>query len=136
MKITRNLIEDLIPLYLSGEASEDSQKIITEFIDKNPELKYLLDTQEVDLPQIGELKPEKQIKTLKKVKTLSLMKSLLIGIGLFFSLSIFVFTVTSEGEIQWLMLGNNEITMVYACIAILCWLIVYFISRLRSKLTS
>lgn len=136
MQITRDLIEDLIPIYLSGDASEGSKKVIDQFMKENPNLNYLLDVDDIVLPEIHPIKPENEMQTLKKIKALSLVKSLFIGLGLFFSLSIFVFTFSSEDGIKWLMLGDNEITMVYASFALICWLVVYFVSWTRTKISS
>ena len=37
MKITQEVISDLLPLYFSGEASEDTIKLIEIYFDQNPE---------------------------------------------------------------------------------------------------
>lgn len=38
MKITREVITDLLPLYLAGEASKDTQELINEFLQTDPDL--------------------------------------------------------------------------------------------------
>ena len=38
MEISRNTILDLLPLYLSGEASPETQALVEEYLDSNPEL--------------------------------------------------------------------------------------------------
>lgn len=38
MEITRNVILDLLPLYLADEVSEDSRKVIEQFLTTDPEL--------------------------------------------------------------------------------------------------
>jgi len=41
IEITRNIIVDLLPLYLSGEASEESAALVKNYLDNDPELAEL-----------------------------------------------------------------------------------------------
>lgn len=50
MEITRNVILDLLPLYLAGEASEDTRKLIEERMETDPEFSEL-----VTKTELGEL---------------------------------------------------------------------------------
>ncbi len=38
MKITRNVILDLLPLYLAGEVSADTRALVREYLETDPEL--------------------------------------------------------------------------------------------------
>ena len=38
MEITRNVIEDLLPLYLADEASADTRMLVGEYLKTDPEL--------------------------------------------------------------------------------------------------
>ena len=38
MEVTRNVVLDLMPLYLAGEASADSRVLVESFLDTDPEL--------------------------------------------------------------------------------------------------
>jgi len=38
MEITRNVILDLLPLYIEKEASDDTRRIVKEYLEKDPEL--------------------------------------------------------------------------------------------------
>ncbi len=38
MKITRNVIEDLLPLYLAGEVSDDTRALVETYLESDPEL--------------------------------------------------------------------------------------------------
>lgn len=38
MRITRNVIEDLLPLYLANEASADTRTLVDEYLKTDPEL--------------------------------------------------------------------------------------------------
>jgi anti-sigma factor RsiW len=39
MKITRDVVMDLLPLYASGEASADTRAVVEEFLEGDPELR-------------------------------------------------------------------------------------------------
>ena len=45
MDITRNVITDLLPAYLSGDASPDTRALVEEFLRRDPELQRNLDEQ-------------------------------------------------------------------------------------------
>lgn len=38
MKITRNVILDMLPLYIANEASEDTKALVKEYLEADPEL--------------------------------------------------------------------------------------------------
>ena len=51
-KITRNIIVDLLPLYLAGEASDDTRALVEEFLETDKELaKMAKQTTSFDLPK-------------------------------------------------------------------------------------
>ena len=41
-EVTKNVVMDLLPLYLAGEVSEDSSALIRQFIDSNPEMRDII----------------------------------------------------------------------------------------------
>ena len=38
IKVTKNVILDLLPLYIGGEVSEDTETLVREYLDSDPEL--------------------------------------------------------------------------------------------------
>jgi hypothetical protein len=51
MKLTRNVILDLLPLYLSDEASPDTQKLVEQQLEADPDLARLAEEWKQRLPQ-------------------------------------------------------------------------------------
>ena len=52
MKITRNVILDLLPMYLSGEVSEDTRNLVDEYLETDPELDRIVkDPASTGLPE-------------------------------------------------------------------------------------
>jgi hypothetical protein len=51
MEPTRNVILDLLPLYLANEASEDTQTLVKEHLDQDPDLAQLARQWNDNLPE-------------------------------------------------------------------------------------
>jgi len=52
METTRNVILDLLPLYLANEASEDTQTLVKEHLDRDPDLAQLARQWNDRLPEL------------------------------------------------------------------------------------
>lgn len=53
MEITRDVILDLLPLYVAGEVSEDTRKLIEEYLETDEDLKRL--AERVDIKGLKEV---------------------------------------------------------------------------------
>jgi hypothetical protein len=52
MEITRNVILDLLPLFLADEVSADTRALVTEYLETDPELADIANqTQTMELPE-------------------------------------------------------------------------------------
>ena len=82
MKITRDVITDLLPVYLAGEASQDTHDLVETFLRENPEFAKLVEEQEAPLP-------ESQIKISKdaEMQILTATRTLLRKRSIFLNLS-------------------------------------------------
>lgn len=47
MKVSREVIQDLLPLYLAGEVSEDTRILVEEYLETDPDLAAIIDQQEL-----------------------------------------------------------------------------------------
>jgi hypothetical protein len=69
--VTRDVIVDLWPLYVSGEASQDTRGLIEDFLREDPVLARQL-SQSADGPVPGQdvpsLSPDHELKTLARIK--------------------------------------------------------------------
>jgi anti-sigma factor RsiW len=43
MKVTRDVIYDLLPAYFSGEISQDTRRLVDEFLEQDPEFRQMMD---------------------------------------------------------------------------------------------
>ncbi|MCK4776451.1 MAG: hypothetical protein KAT30_16760 [Candidatus Krumholzibacteria bacterium] len=66
MEITRNVILDLLPLYMAEEASEDSRTLVESFMDTDPELAEM-----AKRPEITELPDDIPISLTKEDKLIA-----------------------------------------------------------------
>jgi hypothetical protein len=78
MEVTRNVILDLLPLYLAGEASDDTRRLIEERMDTDPDLSELVMKAEMgELP--GDipipLTKEDKMEAYKEAKRLMFLKT-------------------------------------------------------------
>jgi hypothetical protein len=82
MEITRNVILDLLPLYLNGDASPDTQALVEQYLDSDPELAELAkQTTVVDVPNNHPLPQgkENQMEAYKQAQKLILQRTIVWG---------------------------------------------------------
>jgi len=80
MEITRDVILDLLPLYLAGEVSSDTRTLIEEYIQKDPQLaNFVEQSKAMQLPEDIPipLKKEHQMETYKEAKRLQLQRTII-----------------------------------------------------------
>ena len=86
MKVTRNVVIDLLPLYFSGDASDDTRRLIDDFMTTDPEFAQLAAgtsnafLEHENLPPIS---PEIEMQTIKKTKRLVRLRDALFWIAAF-----------------------------------------------------
>ena len=111
MKVTRDVMNDLLPVYFSGEASTDTRTLMEEYFRENPEFERMargaarpLDA----LRAVTTIAPEaeKEKRDLKKVHKEMWRRKVVFGMALFFTLAPLAF-VYSKGHITWMMFRNE-----------------------------
>jgi hypothetical protein len=102
MKITRDVITDLLPVYLAGEASPDTRALVEAFLEDDPEFAKLVGEQEAPLPESQiKIPKETEMQTLTATRTLLRKRSIFLGIAIFFTCFAFAFTFDQNG-MYWL----------------------------------
>ena len=82
MEITRNVIIDLLPLYIEEEASDDTKKLVREYLEKDPELAEMAkETAEMKLPDDAPvpLSWEDKMEAYKEAKRLMLIRTIMLA---------------------------------------------------------
>ena len=79
MKITRDVVNDLWPLYLDGAASADSRALVEEFLREDPTWKQTLQESTNDLGRLPapNLQPDREIEMLNRLKKRALTKRII-----------------------------------------------------------
>lgn len=140
MKITENVILDLLPLYYAGEVSEDSRQLVEKYLAEHPEFaeKYSEDS----LPDIStemneSLEPEEEMKTLQKTQKLLKLRTTLLILAIFLTCIPFSFGDVSWNDrgVHWLWEGFPEGAVMVGFVAAICWL-AYFRIQQRLRVTA
>ncbi len=82
MEITRNVIIDLLPLYIEEEACDDTRKLVREYLEKDPELAEMAkETAGMKLPDDAPvpLTWEDKMEAYKEAKRLMLVRTIMLA---------------------------------------------------------
>ena len=84
MKVTRDVINDLWPLYLDGAASADSRALVEEFLREDPTWKQTLQESTRDLGRLPApaLQPDREIEMLNRLKKRARTKRIMFSAAL------------------------------------------------------
>jgi anti-sigma factor RsiW len=87
MSVTREVILDLLPLYLAGEASPASRALVEEYLRQDPELAErirILGTEGFAPSAPADLPPDLELKSLRRTRRLLGVQRWLFGLGIAF----------------------------------------------------
>ena len=98
MKITRDVITDLLPVYLSGEASQDTKALVDAFLKDDPEFSKLVRENGAILPESQiNLSKENEMDTLLKTQKLLRQRSTYMAFTILFTLLPLSFYIDAQG---------------------------------------
>jgi len=128
MKITRDVITDLLPLYLAGEASEDTHTLVEDFFRQDPEFERLarqgqtnLGVLEMSSMVTANPAAQQEKETLMRVKRILRLRSILMGAALFCTAMPFSFGSFEEGAIWFMARDMPGLAAGFAVGAVLAW---------------
>jgi anti-sigma factor RsiW len=112
MEVTRNVIQDLLPIYLGGEASAESRALVDEFLKRDPALAADVERQKSDLLKqtftgghAMSLPQDLEVKTLARTRAELTRRSWMLALAIAFTL--FPLSIVVEGtHVRWLMLRD------------------------------
>ena len=99
MRITQDIITDLLPAYYSGESSQDTRDLVDGFLKENPEFARIVETEQNPLlpkEQIN-LPKESEMQTLNATRGLLRTRSFFLAFAIFFTCLAFAFTFDRSG---------------------------------------
>jgi len=139
MNITRNVVNDLLPVYLSGEASADTQTLVEEFLRQDPELSRIVEEQSREFSAQKDLlgpavapSGDHQLRTLARTRLL--MERQKWSMALALMLTVFPLSfVFSGGRLTFLIVRDEPLLAVASWVgAVFLW-VHYFIVRRRLR---
>ncbi len=132
MNVTKDIINDLLPLYAAQECSADTRALVEEYLQQNPrlaeEFRRIMKT-----PLPGAVPPARDLaetRSFREARRRLGRRNWLMALAIFFSLAPFSFLYT-EGRVWWLLRDAPWSALVYAALGVVFWLL-YFVERRRS----
>jgi hypothetical protein len=140
MNVTREVILDLIPVYLAGEASPATRLLIDEYLRQDPELAQRVRTLAADnLANIKQspLSSDIELRSLRRARALIGWQKWLFGLGITFTALSLSNEFSFEGgrlrEFHFLIRDYPAQFGTFAALALICW-ISYFAIRQRLRI--
>jgi hypothetical protein len=133
MNVTKEIIDDLIPLYVANECCADTRALVEDYLQRNPqraeELRRVMAT---SVPQaVSSANSLDEVRSFREARRRLRRRSWLMAFAIFFSLAPFSFF--STGERTWCLLRDAPASAaVYASLGVVCWTI-YAVERYRSR---
>lgn len=139
MKISRDVILDLLPLYQSGEASEATKALVETWMAEHPNEANLIErSMSLELPEdLPVAKENREMNVLAQTKFYLKLRGFLFGAAIFSSCMPFAFGDTSFDNVEgvhWLWQDNPMIAFGFAGLALVLWTAYLLISK-RLKVT-
>jgi hypothetical protein len=124
MRITRDVVNDLLPAYIAGEASADTVALVEEFLRLDPDLARTVEALRANpLPELPlALRPTQEKETLDMTKKLLRLRGIMMGFAMFLTLLPLSFRF-ANGGITWTFLQEAppQLTALVSLAAVACW---------------
>ena len=135
MKITRDVIVDLLPLYLANEASDDTRSLVEAYLADDPALTKLVEQSnqqnwEGDVPV--PLDKEHEMKSFEKTRQLLIQQRVLMGFAIFSTLMIVAVRGGEEG-IRWLWRDLPQVGWLLIFVSFVFWAAYFNVTSALNK---
>jgi anti-sigma factor RsiW len=129
MKVTRNVVIDLLPLYFAGEASADTRALVDELLERDPELRSRADEMRQDLlaekgAPASTPPPELELRSLRRTRGFLRWQRITYAWALtlsFVSLSSIISFQGGRIHLRLLLLDYPSIFVPCLALALSCW---------------
>jgi hypothetical protein len=123
--VPEGVIMDLLPLYMAGEASEDTRHLIEEYLREHPEMVDVTTLMYDDSRDIGAAarsdSAESEKRAFERARRLLRYRGSTLGFAIAYSLAPLTFTVDAKG-VTWIMLRDNRaLALVFVVTALVFW---------------
>ncbi len=132
MKITKEIIADLLPLYEANECSADSRALIDEYLRDNPgEAVQIRRLMNVGVPAAMPSAALDEAQSFREARRRIRRRSWILGLAIFFSLAPFSFVI-GVGKSWWMLRDAPQSAIAYVLMAVVAWIFLA-IDRSRSR---
>ncbi len=132
MKPTRDVVKDLLTVYLAGEASADTRALVEEWLKTDPDLaRQVALARRADLPSIALPAPSIEQRSITRTRRQLRLRALLLGIAIYVSTLPLSVTFNSSG-FHGLLIDNWPERIVIMILAAALWA-GYFGLRRRTR---
>lgn len=139
MSITEQVILDLLPLYQSGDASDDTVKLVETYLAEHPDFAKKIAKALPEIPveaitQKHQLIKENEMTALTQTRSLLRWKGIWMGFAIFFSVAPLSCYSTEATGFHWVFENSPLLALAYFAVGVCCW-IAFFVIRHRLKST-
>jgi anti-sigma factor RsiW len=141
MKLTQNVIMDLLPVYLAGEASADTNELVEEFMRQDPEVARAIESQRRDFGAQQELlktvcapSADHELRTLAQTRLRMERQKWLMALALMLTAFPFSFVFGDHRLIFLIVRDQPELAAASWLGAAILW-VLYFVARRRLRVT-
>lgn len=133
MNVTKDIINDLIPLYVANDCSADTRTLVEEYLQQHPqeavELQRIINTAVPDA--VPPAKNLDEVRAFREARRRLRLRSTVMALAIFFSLAP-MSSFVDDRRSWWMLRDAPGTALVYAMIGVVFW-IIYAVDRSRSK---
>ncbi|HTU35582.1 MAG TPA: hypothetical protein VMF66_17390 [Candidatus Acidoferrum sp.] len=135
MNVTRDVITDLLPVYFSGEASEDTKQLVEGYFHEDPDFERIARRAATPLETLRRAAPvspdaDKEKQDLQWARDEFVRRRLAFGVALLFTFAPLA-TIYREGHLHWPLEGNPWMLALVWSLGSLFWF--YYFARLSRR---
>jgi anti-sigma factor RsiW len=129
MNITRNVVKDLVTVYLAGEASADTRSLVEDWLRSDPELAAQVErARGLELPAVAAPEPTVEKRAFDRTRRRLRGRAILLGAAIYFSTLPLTVTFGSDG-FHGLLLEDWPARAVPLVVAAGLWIVYWRMSR-------
>jgi ferric-dicitrate binding protein FerR (iron transport regulator) len=133
MNVTKDIINDLIPLYVANDCSADTRTLVEEYLQQHPqeavELQRIINTAVPDA--VPPAKNLDEVRAFREARRRLRLRSSVMALAIFFSL-VPMSSFVDDRRSWWMLRDAPGTALIYAVIGVVFW-IIYAVDRSRSK---
>jgi anti-sigma factor RsiW len=133
MNVTKDIINDLIPLYVANECSADTRRLVEGYLQQHPEeageLQRIINTAVPDAVPLA--KNLDEVRSFREARRRLRRRSTLMALAIFFSLAP-MSSFVDDRRSWWMLRDAPGAALIYGLAGVVLW-ILYAVDRHRSK---